>query len=224
MKKAQPRKSISSKPDKPVRETAKRDRIIRAAEKLFALEGYHGVSIRDIADAANVGATLILHHFESKEKLYKTVFALRQDLAQERLRALEQIEDFSAPDTVERIVHAFVSPIVKSHATEDGRYYAQLTVREASDPQEETRGIIEEYFDPIARAFIAALQRALPEVDNEYLCWAYSFSVGALVMSIFDRRMPRISAGCELPIGVERKTRMLSLYVAQGIRGGSKGI
>jgi AcrR family transcriptional regulator len=224
MKKVQPRTSLSHRTDKPVRETAKRDRIIRAAEKLFALQGFHGASIRDIANAANVGGTLVLHHFESKEKLYKAVFALRQDLAQERLRALEAIEDFTAPDALERIVNAFVSPIVKSHATEDGRYYAQLTVREASDPQEDTRGIIEEYFDPIARAYIAALQLALPNVEYEYLCWAYCFSVGALVISIFDRRLPRISTGLKLPISVERKTRMLSSYVVGGIRGGLKGV
>src|SRR6266481_4923890 len=141
-------------------------------EKLFALQGFHGASIRDIANAANVGGTLILHHFENKEKLYKAVFALRQDLGQERLRALEAIEDFTAPDALERIVSAFVSPIVKSHATEDGRYYA------------------------------------------------YCFSVGALVISIFDRRLPRISTGLKLPISVERKTRMLSSYVVGGIRGG----
>jgi AcrR family transcriptional regulator len=224
MNKVQLKRSLAVGSNKPVRESAKRDRIMRAAEKLFALGGYHGVSIRDIATAANVGSTLIIHHFESKEKLYKAVFALHQDLAQERLRVLEAINDFAAPDALERVVHAFVSPIVKSHATVDGRYYAQLIVREASDPQEETRGIIEEYFDPTARAFIAALQRTLPNVDYEYLCWAYCFSVGALVMSIFDRRIPRISTGIRLPISVERKTRLLALYVTEGIRGGTKDI
>jgi len=72
----------------------------------------------------------------------------------------------------------------------------------------------------MAREFIAALQRALPDTSPEYLHWAYLFSVGALVMNSFDGRMARLSENRYRPGDVETKGRLLVAYVAAGIRGG----
>ncbi|MEK7946313.1 TetR family transcriptional regulator [Pigmentiphaga sp. YJ18] len=202
-------------------ELARRERVIVAAERLFADEGYHGVSMRDIAKAAEVGLPLIVYHFETKLGLYRAIFEYRRDLFDERLRQLERI-DFDAPDVLGHIATAFVGPIIRSHATPEGREYARLVVREASDPQEETRGIIEHYYDPIAKAYIAATRRALPEASHEYLCWAYMFAVGALVMSVFDHRIARLSDGAFTAIDVETKTRMLAAFIADGLRAGAR--
>ena len=51
------------------RETA-RDRIYRVAARLYALRGYEGTSIREIAEAAGVTKPLVHYHFESKERLF----------------------------------------------------------------------------------------------------------------------------------------------------------
>ncbi|MDR5826317.1 CerR family C-terminal domain-containing protein [Caballeronia sp. LP006] len=206
---------------KPAHEPDKRERILVAAEKLFAQEGYHGVSMRDIAKSAEVGLPIIVYHFETKLNLYRSIFEFRREIMEERLNDLGKIDDFDSEDAVERIVRAFIAPIVRSHATPEGIYHAQLVVREASDPQEATRGIIEEYFDPLARAFIDALRKAIPTASHEYLCWAYLFSVGALVMSDFDGRMVRISQGKYAGIPMKKKIAMLSRYIAAGIRASS---
>ncbi|CAN7658392.1 CerR family C-terminal domain-containing protein [Caballeronia sp. LjRoot34] len=206
---------------KSTRDTEKRDRAILAAEKLFAQEGYHGVSMRDIAKEADVGLPLIVYHFETKLNLYREIFEFRKGAIQERLDELSRITDLSAADAVEKIVHAFVAPIIKSHATPDGMYHAQLVVREASDPQEATRGIIAEYFDPTARAFIGALAEALPHASHEYIAWAYLFAVGTLVMSDFDGRMIRISNGKYANRSVAKKISMLTKFVVGGIRAGA---
>lgn len=203
------------------RDMEKRDRVILAAERLFAQEGYHGVSMRDIAKEADVGLPLIVYHFETKLNLYRAIFEYRKGAIQERLDELARITSFSGDDAVERIVHAFVAPILRSHATPEGMYHAQLVVREASDPQEATRGVIAEYFDPTARAFIAALREALPTASHEYVCWAYLFAVGALVMSDFDGRMVRISNGKYANRNIAKKISMLTRFIAGGIRAGA---
>lgn len=200
---------------------SKRERILHEAERLFALEGFHGVSMRNIAQAADVKLALIVYHFETKEKLYRAVFEHRKHLFDERLQLLRQVRDYSAPDALERIVHAFVEPVVRSHMSDTGRSYAQLVVREASDPREETRGIIGDYFDPFAKEFVRALQEALPGKSVEYIRWAYLFAVGALVMSVFDSRMTRISDGATRPSDLERKTRYLCDFIVGGMRGGA---
>ncbi|WP_269507158.1 TetR/AcrR family transcriptional regulator [Burkholderia sp. IMCC1007] len=202
-------------------EMDKRERAILAAERLFAREGYHGVSMRDIAKEAEVGLPLIVYHFETKLGLYKSIFEYRKGLVEERLAQLEQITDFDQPDILLKVAMAWVSPIVTSYATPEGREYAQLVARELSDPQEATRGIVEEYYDPLAKAYISALRRALPKASEEYLCWSYLFAVGALVMGVFDHRIGRLSENKFESTDVETKTKMLATFIADGIGGGA---
>jgi AcrR family transcriptional regulator len=44
--------------------------IMEAARPLFAENGFHGTSVRDIAEAADVSEALLYKHFPSKEALY----------------------------------------------------------------------------------------------------------------------------------------------------------
>lgn len=198
---------------------SKRERILQEAERLFALHGFHGASMRDIAAAAAVGVSVVVYHFATKHNLYRALFEQHKGLFEQRLSELRAITDFVAPDAVERIVAAFAMPVMRLQATPEGRYYSLLTVREASDPQEASRGIIRDYYDPMAREFIAALQRALPGKSPEYLHWAYLFSVGALVMNCFDERMARLSENRYHPGDIPAKERYLVRYIAAGIRG-----
>jgi AcrR family transcriptional regulator len=204
----------------PAEEPTRRAKILRAAERLFAMEGFHGASMRDIAEAAGVGLSVVVYHFETKQNLYRAVFAEHQKLFGERLAELHAITDVTSPDAVERITEAFVMPVMRQQGRPDGKYYSMLTVREASDPHERARGILRDYYDPMAREFIAALQRALPDKSPEYLHWAYLFAVGALVMNFFDERMSRLSKHRYKPGDLPTKARFLVRFIAAGIKAG----
>ena len=49
-------------------------KILRAAQKLFALRGFDGVTMRAIASEAGVNLASIVYYFENKEGLYLAVF------------------------------------------------------------------------------------------------------------------------------------------------------
>jgi len=51
----------------------RRDSILKAAQRLFAEKGYHGVSIDDIARQVDVSPAILYRHFKSKRLLYDAV-------------------------------------------------------------------------------------------------------------------------------------------------------
>lgn len=199
---------------------SKRERILDAAERLFAEGGFDGVSMRNIAAAAEVGLPLIVYHFETKQNLYRALFDRYKAVLDARLAALRQP---LAPggDPLVHIVRAFVLPVMQAQGSEAGLAYARLIARETSDPREADRGIVQDYFDPFGMEFIRAIEQALPRQNHDYAHWAYLFAVGALVMSVFDRRIERLSAGTIRAGDIEHKAEYLVTFIVAGIRAGS---
>ncbi|WP_439686169.1 HTH tetR-type domain-containing protein [Cupriavidus oxalaticus] len=201
-------------------EASKRERVLDAAERLFAEGGFDGVSMRDIAAAAEVGLPLIVYHFETKQNLYRALFDRRKTLFEARLAALRN-PLANGEDPVEHLVRAFVEPVMRIQDKEEGIAYAKLVAREASDPKAAMRSIVADYFDPFAMEFVKAIRKALPGDDASYASWAYLFAVGALVMSVFDSRIERISSGKVKAGDVRRKSEYLVTFIAAGIRAGA---
>ena len=74
---------------------ANRERILRAARKVFGARGYHGATIEEIADEAGLSNGAIYYNFENKEELF---LALLDERIEERLEHLRGTIGASAGD------------------------------------------------------------------------------------------------------------------------------
>lgn len=78
------------------------DKILHAAQQLFARQGYHGTSTRELARLADVAENTIFRHFGSKEDLFWA--ALRSSLSglESRLDPLAAIAESADPEMILR--------------------------------------------------------------------------------------------------------------------------
>ena len=88
-------------------EEGTRERILRTGERLFAERGFNGVSVRELAAAAQVNIASIGYHFDSKEGLLSEVYRRHcEPLIEERLRGLEAATRLRGKARVAAIIEA----------------------------------------------------------------------------------------------------------------------
>ncbi len=66
-------------------EHTSRDKILDAAETLFARRGYSGIGLSEIAEASGLGKSSLFHHFRNKPQLYAAVTTRILDQIEARL-------------------------------------------------------------------------------------------------------------------------------------------
>jgi|HubBroStandDraft_2_1064218.scaffolds.fasta_scaffold311558_1 AcrR family transcriptional regulator len=96
----------------------KKDRIVQAAGKLFARQGYHGTSTREIAHLADVSENTLFRHFEHKENIFWS--ALRSQATEIKLPNDLQ-EGLSQGDSPEMVL-----PKIFESLTETVNYRPEL--------------------------------------------------------------------------------------------------
>jgi AcrR family transcriptional regulator len=196
----------------------RRQAILLAAEKLFAQRGYHAVTIREIAKEAGVPLALVGYYFGPKHELFVAIFEHWSRTREERIAGLRRIAaDAPADDALRHIIEAFTGPVLRLRASPEGEYYALLVGRELFYAAEETDRVLRTYFDPLAHAFIDALNERLPHATRGQVAWCYQFALGALMHHLSDDRVTRLSHGeCVLrdPVG----DALLVDFIVGGIR------
>lgn len=205
-----------------------RERILDAAEELFAQQGYEGVSVRQIMAKAEADVSLAYYHFKSKRDLFDQVMLRRvEHLNAIRLEALEALEKRHADDapTVEEIIDAFTHPLLDLLATQhdDWKYYFQLIAQINNSP-EWGGELMTRYFDPLVKRFIEALRKALPGCNEHDLYWSYHFLSGALTLTFAETgRIDNLSGGVCRSSDMDSINERLPRFIAAGFRELCKG-
>jgi len=193
--------------------------LLVAAERLFAIQGFRNVSVRDITAAAGANLASVNYHFGSKDGLLFEIFRRRTgELSRERARMLHEAEDRHAGrPPVRAILAALIEPPLRWAARgESHRIAMQFIIRARSEGTEAVREVLRTDVSHLRR-FADALIASRPELAREDVYWRLHFTLGMIHNNRFAEfdRLHALSDGLTREGDVEALiTRMLDFAEA----------
>lgn len=168
-----------------VHERVTKERILDAAEQLFAEHGFEGTSIRAVTQKAGANLAAVGYHFGSKAALLEAVAErVMKPVLAGQLGRLNDLEKGGREPGVEDLVEAFITPYFdrlprKSEAR--GETVSRLVGRILGDPTEEIRKVAVEGGE-VRDRYLGAFGRALPSVTREEVWWRMRSMLGVVVV------------------------------------------
>ncbi len=206
---------------------ATRQRLLEAAEELFAQHGFEKVAVRDVTDKAGANVAAVNYHFGSREQLVeKVIERYLTPINEERLARLDALER-KAPGKVvslEEILEAFVRPFLtqlrRSELSE--RMCLRLIGRLFGDRAGQMPQALTIQFQLVMNRFKRAFERALPGVAEEDLIWRSYFMAGAMIHAMGNVEvLQQVTQGdCGNP-SMELTLSRFIRFAAAGMRQGA---
>lgn len=194
-----------------------KDRILGAAEELFAQHGFAGTSLRQVTSRADVNIAAVNYHFGSKENLVNEVFRRRMDemSAQRMARLKEALERH--PGELEPILAAFVEPaLAMAQDRHGGGAFVRVIARAYAEKNDGLRKFLSDHYGHVQRDFGRALAACLPGLSKEELYWRLDFLGGALTYAMADFGLIKRPEGVTETAHRERGARELIRFAAAG--------
>lgn len=201
-----------------------KQRILDAAEELFAQTGYYATSLRQITQLAAVNLAAVNYHFGSKEELLEAVIQRHIGPLNDQRRhlleqELQQAKEEGRRPRARQIMNALVEPTLQLRAPgSDHLAFVTLVGRLLADPQGVGHEIFVRQMVPTLMKFYQALIEALPEIDPSLLYWRLHFTIGSLshMMRCHDRHSVA-PPGIDTEIEIEELIDMLLDFTVAGM-------
>ena len=155
-----------------------KQKILSAAQELFARNGYANTSLRQITSSAEVNLAAVNYHFGGKEQLlFEMVGNTIRPLNAERLRRLDKLSnEYSTED----VVRCFLEPAIDILSKEN----CDIPCILGQAHREQNRALQEFIADevrPVAARFIDSIHQTLPHLDTDEILARGEFMIGSLL-------------------------------------------
>jgi AcrR family transcriptional regulator len=210
-------------------ELGTKEKILNAAEHLFARDGFHNASLRIITEEAGVNLAAVNYHFNSKESLLHAVIERRLlPLNQIRRERLEQVRDEAVKKgekpRARDVMKAFLEPTLRFRDSEPGaKDLIALMGRAVSEPDDTIRSAFFKLVWPLFMLLYEVLSQALPELPENVFFWRLIFSMGAMnfIMQIPQIKFPENQKFINIidETDTDSLIEMITGYVTSGLEG-----
>jgi AcrR family transcriptional regulator len=193
-----------------------RERIIKAAERLFAERGYDATSIRAIVAKARVNQAAINYHFDGKDGLYREVLrAAFRALTEQQLDHADEMKAMSREAALAEFIRRQLRPLLgRDEYSRHMRILNWETVR----PTAVFRKLLSEEAAPFMGLAVELVRRFQPEADQRTLVAAAVWLLGQC--SVFLRNREQLA---DPPLGLvldETTVEWLAQLVSRWATGG----
>lgn len=198
-----------------------KERILDAAETLFAQHGFGGTSLRQVTSQADVNIAAVNYHFGSKENLVNEVFRRRMDeMSGQRMARLRAAVE-ADPADLEGILAAFVEPpLAMAQDRHGGGAFIRVIARAYAEKNDSLRRFLSEQYGHVLRAFAKAIAGCMPGLSKEELYWRLDFLAGSLTYAMADFGMIKRPVGVSEQEHRQRAARELIRFAAAGFKAG----
>lgn len=200
-----------------------RERILDAAEELFAEHGFDGVTVRQVTRRASVDVALAHYYFGTKRGLFDSVFLRRAAVINDaRLKSIDEYQVNPGPGgaTIEGFIRAFLDPIIdRCLNDEPGWKNYMAIVAQVNNTPKWGGETMARYFDPVIHRLIDALRGIMPGAQEADLYWSYQFLSGALTLTFAETgRIDLLSSGVCRSADYEAVRARMAPFIAAGFQ------
>lgn len=204
------------------------ERILDAAEQLFADRGFAETSLRLITSRAGVNLAAVNYHFGSKKALIQAVFSrflgpFCEHLEQELDKHVTQQ---TAPLTLEQLLGLVVEQIllVKPRNGNDLSVFMRLLGLAFNESQGHLRKYLDDIYGSLFRRFLLLVHNASPAMPPIELFWRVHFMLGTAAFSMSSIKALRAIAENDFGVhtSTEQVLRLMVPFLASGMRAESK--
>ena len=170
-----------------------RDRLIEAAERLFAARGFRATSVRNITAEAACNVAAINYHFGGKANLYREMFHRRLvALRDQRVSSIRQaMAKAGSRAGLETLLRAFTTAFLEPHLDQSGgRRLMQLFSRELLDPHLRPGTLRREMVEPVQRELGGAIRSLCAGLDERSARRCSHSVIAQLAHVVQMRRVP----------------------------------
>jgi TetR/AcrR family transcriptional regulator, regulator of cefoperazone and chloramphenicol sensitivity len=166
-----------------------RDRILKAAERLFAERGYEATSVRTIVAKARVNQAAINYHFAGKDGLYREVLrSAFRALTEHQLAHAREASAMPREKALSEFVRHQLRPLL---ARDELSRHIRIFNWEAARPTAVFRKLLSEEAAPFMGLATDLVRRFLPEADHRTLTLAAIWLIGQC--SVFVRNSEQLA-------------------------------
>lgn len=165
------------------------ERLLDAAEEVFAKSGYDAASIRTITKVARVQLALAHYHFKNKEELFRQVLIRRvAELRFKRLALLQTFRDAARgrPLPISQVVEAFAEPAFDLSIRGGRGWKNYMKINAQISISEKYVSMVGDIYDPTATTFIREMHRSLPHAASASIKWGYLFAVAVTAAALSE--------------------------------------
>lgn len=197
-------------------------KILDAAQNLFAETGFNDTSLRQITTKAEVNLASVNYHFGSKKELIQAVLQRYLQILMPRLdQEFDLLLARTKPNNLPDILAVFVKPLLELNNVQrkGTRTFLQLLGRGYTDVQGHLRWFINHHYGRTLDKFVLLVQQSCPHLPPSEVFWRLHFSLGSIVftMASNDALVEIALADFDEAVDIEGVIRRLIPYLAAGI-------